>query len=83
MSVVGQRLDGLSCHLVWGVGLGPGDFVFDGDQAPPKKGTTPTKFLAHVYCGQNGWTDQDATWYGVNLGPGDVVLDGVTAPTSR
>jgi len=28
------------------VGLGPGDFVFDGDPA------TPTQFLAHVYCGQ-------------------------------
>jgi len=39
------------------VGLGPGDFVFDGDQLPPEKGHThPTQFLAHVYCGQkDGW----------------------------
>jgi len=36
------------------VGLVPGNFVFDGDPATPrKKGTpTPTQFLAHVYCGQ-------------------------------
>jgi len=34
------------------VGLGPGDVVFDGDPAPlRKKGTAPTQFLAHVYCG--------------------------------
>ena len=39
------------------VGLGPGDFVLDGDPAPvPKKGVQPPKFLAHVYCGQTvGW----------------------------
>ena len=34
------------------VGLGPGDFMFDGDPAPPEKnGTTSIQFLAHVYCG--------------------------------
>ena len=34
------------------VGLGPGDFVLDGDRASlPKKGAEPLKFLAHVYCG--------------------------------
>jgi len=33
------------------LGLGPGDFVLDGDPAPlPKKGTKPPKFSAHVYC---------------------------------
>jgi len=39
------------------VGLGPGDFVFDGDPATPRKRTNlPTQFLAHVYCGQTaGW----------------------------
>jgi len=32
------------------VGLGPGDFVFDGDAAIPRKKGTPTitQFLAHV-----------------------------------
>jgi len=35
------------------VGLGPGDFVFDEDPAPPEeKGHSPTQFLAHVCCGQ-------------------------------
>ena len=28
------------------LGLGPGDFVLDGDPAPPPK------FSAHVYCGE-------------------------------
>jgi len=34
------------------LGFRAGDFVFDGDPAPPeKKGTAlPTQFLAHVYC---------------------------------
>jgi len=36
------------------VGLGPGDFVLDGDPAPPpkKKGEQPRQFSVHVYCGQ-------------------------------
>jgi len=35
------------------VGLGPGDFVLDGDPAlPSQKGGGAPKFLAHVYCGQ-------------------------------
>ena len=39
------------------LGLGPGDFVLDGDPAPrpQKRGGIP-QFLAHVYCGQTaGW----------------------------
>jgi len=62
------------------VGLGLGNFVFDG--APPlpeKKCTAPTQFLAHVYCGQmTGWIKMPLVTE-VNLGPGDVVLDGVAA----
>jgi len=47
------------------VGVGSGGFVFDGTQlSPEKRHTNPTQFLAHVYCGQNGWMDQDASWYG-------------------
>jgi len=60
MSVVAKQLDGLRCHaLAMEVGLGPGDFVFDGDPATPrKKGTpTPNQFLAHVYCGQRAGVD--------------------------
>ena len=40
------------------VNLVPGDFVFDGDPARPRKKGTPTRtqFLAHVYWGQTaGW----------------------------
>jgi len=40
------------------VGLGPDDFVFDGDPAIARKRAHPhpTQFLAHVYCGQTaGW----------------------------
>jgi len=60
------------------VGLGPGDFVFDGDPATPRTQGTPTtsQFLAHVYCGQTaGWmkTPLDTD---VDLGPGHIVLDG-------
>jgi len=46
MSVVVKRLDGLRCHLVWKVGLSPGDFVFNEEPANPrKKGTsTPRNF---------------------------------------
>jgi len=47
------------------VGLGPGDFVLDGDPPPlPITGAEP-QFSAHVYIlWPNGWMDQDATWYG-------------------
>jgi len=39
------------------LGLGPGDFVLDGDAAPPpQNGGGAPKFSAHVYCGQTaGW----------------------------
>ena len=55
------------------VGLGPGDFVFDGDPGlPRKKAQPPTQFLAHVYCGQTvGWIKMPLGTE-VNLGPGDV-----------
>ena len=45
------------------VGLRPGDFVFDGAElAPKKKVSHPTRFLAHVYCGQT------ASWINMPLG---------------
>jgi len=50
------------------VGLGPGNIVLDGNQAPrPKKGgTAAPHFSAHVLW-PNGWMDQHATWYGGRL----------------
>jgi len=63
------------------VGLGPGDVVFDGDPATPRKRHThPSQFLAHVYCGQTiGWIEMSLGTE-INLGPGDIVLDKVAAP---
>jgi len=44
--------------------LGPGDFVFDGEPAPPqKKGTSPPNF-GPCTLWPNGSMDEDATWYG-------------------
>ena len=81
MSVVAKRLDGLRYHLVWRVGIGPGDFVFDGDPAlSRKKGTTTSSnFLAHVYCGQTAGWIKVPLGMEVNLGPADV-FDEVAAP---
>ena len=61
-------------------GFGPGDFVFDGNPAPPEKSTAPIQFLAHVYRGQTvAWIKMPLVME-VSLGPGDVVLDWVAAP---
>ena len=64
MSIVAKRLDGLLLGM--DVGLGPGDFVFDGDQATPrKKGTSiPPNFCPMSVVTKRLDIDQDATWYG-------------------
>jgi len=63
------------------VGLGPGDFVFDGDLATSRtKGTpTPTQFVAHVYCGQTAGWMKAPLYTEVDLGTGHIVLDVVPA----
>jgi len=62
------------------VGLGPGDFVLDGDTVPfPKRGRTP-QFSAHFYCGQTAACIEMPLGIEVGLGPGDFVLDGDPAP---
>ena len=54
------------------IGFGPGDFVFDGDLAPPEKNAQPQPILAHVYCGQSaGWITV-VLGTEVNLAPRDV-----------
>jgi len=47
-------------------GLGTGDFVLDGDPAPlSKKGAEPASpIFGPCLWWQNGWMDQDGTWYG-------------------
>jgi len=56
------------------VGLGPGNFVFDGDPSPPEK---PHPILASVCCGQMARWIKMPLDTEVNLGPGNVVLAGV------
>jgi len=63
------------------VGLGPGDFVLDGDPAPPpQKGAEPPQFSAHVYCGQTAGWMRLVLGMEVGLSPGDFVLDGDPVP---
>jgi len=58
ISGCGQMAAWIKMSLGMEVGLGPGDFVLDGDPAPPPKkgGRAAPQFSAHVYCGQTaGW----------------------------
>jgi len=51
------------------LGLSPGDFVLDGEPAPPP-----------VYCGQMAVWIKMPLGTEVGLGPGDIVLDGDPGP---
>jgi len=47
------------------VGLGPGDFVSDGDPAPlPKRGGTPSQIFSQCLLWPYSWIGQDGTWDG-------------------
>jgi len=47
------------------LGLGPGDFVLDGDSIPlPKKGAEPLQIFGPYLSGSNDWMDQDGTRHG-------------------
>jgi len=47
------------------VGLGPGDFMLDGDPAPsPKRGRSPPAQFLPITIVPNGWMDQHDTWHG-------------------
>jgi len=51
------------------LGLGQGDFVLDGDHAPPpKKGAKPPNF-GPCLLRPNGWMDEAGTWHGGRLQP--------------
>jgi len=66
-------------------GLGPGDFVLDGDPAPSPQngGGAPPQFSARVYCGQTtGWVKM-VLGIDVGLGPGYIVLDCDPAPLPK
>ena len=67
------------------IGLGPGDFVLDGDPAlPPQKGVEPPpQFSAHFCCGQTAGCIKMPLGTDVGLSPGDFVLDGEPVPPPR
>ena len=60
------------------VGLGPGDFVLDGDPAPlPKKGSGASpQFSAHFYCVQTAGCIKMPLGMEAGLSPENFVLDG-------
>jgi len=65
------------------VGLGPSDFVIDGDSAPlPKRGGSP-QCSAHVCCGQIAAWIKMPLGTEVALGPSDFVLDRDPAPLPK
>jgi len=65
------------------VGLCLGDFMFGGTKLPRKKGTAPTRFLAHVYCGQTAGFMKTPLGTEIDLGPGHIMLDGDPAPLAK
>ena len=75
----------MSLGMEVGLGLGPGDFVLDGDPAPhPQKGGRATpKFSAHVYCGQTAGWMKLVLGMVVGLSPGEFVLDGDPVPLPK
>jgi len=64
------------------VGLGQGDFVLNGDRAPPPKGSTAPNFRP-VYSGQTARWIKIPLGREVGLGPGDIALDGDPAPPTK
>jgi len=64
----GQMAGWIKMPLATEVGLSPGDFVLDGDPAPPpQKGGGASSLISDpspLSLWPNGWMDQDATWYG-------------------
>jgi len=60
----GQTTGWIKIPLGREVGLGPGDFVLDGDPASPKKGGTDPLIFGPCLLWPNGWMHQDTTWYG-------------------
>ena len=67
------------------VRLIPGDFVLEGEPAPPpqKGAEPPPQFLAHFYCGQTAVWIKMALGMEVGLGSGHNVLDGDPDPLPK
>ena len=70
----GQVVAWIKMSLGMEVGLGPGDFVLEGDPALPfpKKGAEPPpQFSAHVHCGQTAGCIKTPLGMEVGLSPRD------------
>jgi len=65
------------------VGLGQGNFVLDGDPAPPKGAQPPSNFQPVVYCGQTAGWIKIPLGTEVGLGPGDIVRWGPSSPPKK
>jgi len=64
----GQMAAWIKMSLRTELGLSPGDFVLDGNPAPPPpKGHTP--IFGPYLLRPNGCMDQDVTWYGARTQP--------------
>ena len=73
----GQTAGWIKMPLDMEVGLGPGDFVLDGDPAPPKKkGHSPSPIFGPYLLWSNGWMVKVPLGTEVGLGPGNILLDG-------
>jgi len=46
------------------IGLGPGDFVLDGDPDPLHKNEAEPPIFGPCLMRPNDWMDQDRSWYG-------------------
>ena len=86
----GKTAGWINMPLGMEVGLGPGDFVLDGNPAPlPKRGRSPSPIFGQCPLWPNGWMDQDSTWHGggpwsrphcVRWGPSSPPKEGAEPP---
>jgi len=61
----GQMAAWIKMSLGMELGLGPGDFLLDGDPAPPpQKGAEPPKIFGPCLLWSNGCMDDAGTWNG-------------------
>ena len=80
----GQNAGWIKMPLGMELGLGPGDFLIDGDIAPSqKRAQSLHQFSAHVYCGQTAGWIQMPLGTEVGLDPGHIVLDWDPGPPKK
>jgi len=65
----GQTVGWIKMKRDMDVGLNPVHIAFDGDPAPPKRGTAPPLIFGPCISWPNDWMHQDTTWYGGRLRP--------------